>query len=107
MDLAELLKSLTPEELRFIAERDYGEDADLHLDGLRLMVAQGGQFSEGQHWHPYEVVKLTSNRLTPGHEREFAASTLLVLAAVASGYDSETVVDWQFQWCAEDYDKLH
>ena len=106
MELTALLQSLKPEELRFIAERDYGVDADLHLEALRSVVESGGLLQEGQYWYPYEVIELTAHKLVPEHEREFVACTLLVLAAVASGYDTSTQLEWKFDDHAGDYGKL-
>lgn len=105
--LDDLLKSLTDSELKFIAERDYGIDADVHLEELRkLITSQNGFLTDGQYWHPYEVIELCAHSLTPGHEREFTACTLLVLRAVASGVDKSTTLDWKLEDRAQDYDAL-
>lgn len=107
MDTKDLFGSLTEAELKFIAEGDYGVDTDLHLDELvKLLHEQGGVLSEGQYWHPYEVVELGAHSLKPGHEREFAACTLLVINAVATGYDTSTRLDRKFDERASDYDRL-
>jgi len=106
MELAELLRSLNPKELRFIAERDYGKDADAHLAALCAVVEGRGQLREGQHWYPYEVIELGANSLVPGHEREFVACTLLVIAAVRSGFDTSTDLEGKLAERAMDYDKL-
>ena len=104
--LVDLIRSLEPEELRFIAERDYGEDADAHLAALHAFVESGGQFREDQYWHPYEVIELGAHGLAPGHEREFAVCTLLVIAAVRSGFDTSTDLTGKLEDRAADYDKL-
>ncbi len=106
MDLVEFLKSLEPEELQFISRRDYGEDAETHLASLLGVVESGGGFREDQYWHPYEVVELGAHSLVPGHQREFAACTLLVIAAVRSGFDTSTDLAGKFADRAADYDKL-
>lgn len=107
MGFMELLKSLTHDERKFIAERDYGVDADVHLHELnKLIDVQSGALQEGQYWYPYEVIELTTNSLVPGHEREFVACTLLILHAVASGYDTAANLDWKFNDHAVDYDLL-
>lgn len=107
MDARNLLDSLTEAELKFIAEGDYGVDADLHLDELlKLLREQDSVLSEGQYWYPYEVVELGAHSLKPGHEREFAACTLLVINAVATGYDKSTRLDWKFDERAGDYGRL-
>ena len=107
MDFPTFLNSLTDDELKFIAGRDYGVDSDLHLEALRKLIAdQGGLPTEGQFWYPYEAIELGANSLIPGHEREFAACTLLVLRAVASGYDTSTQLDWKLSDRAQNYDQL-
>jgi hypothetical protein len=106
MELPKLLQSLNPDELRYITERDYGQDAERHLEALREVVANGGQLSPGENWFPYEVIELTAHHLVSGHEREFVACTLLVLAAVRSGFDTSTELGSKFEDRAADYDKL-
>lgn len=105
--LDELLKSLTDDELEFIASRDYGIDADLHVTELKKLVAsQGALPAEGQHWYPYEVIELGAHRLVPGHEREFAVCTLLVLRAVDAGFDTSTLLEMKLEDRAADYRAL-
>ncbi|KAF1709910.1 hypothetical protein CSC70_09465 [Pseudoxanthomonas kalamensis DSM 18571] len=105
--LDELLQSLTPSELMFIAECDYGVDADIHFEELKKLVAgPSHHLTEGLYWHPYEVIELCANSLKPGHEREFVTCTLLVLRAVASGYDTSTNLDLKLAERAQDYDVL-
>ncbi|HZX79057.1 hypothetical protein [Lysobacter sp.] len=102
-----LLDTLSDDELRFIAERDYGVDCDAHLaELLKLIREQSGVLSDEQFWHPYEVIELCAHALEPGHEREFAACTLVVINAVATGYDTSTRLDWKFNDRADDYDRL-
>ena len=77
----------TPSELKFISERDYGQDADRHLAALKtLMFDQPGRFPDGDSWYPLEVLELGANGITVGHEREFVICCLLVLAAIDSGH---------------------
>jgi len=52
------------------------------------------------------VIELGSHALKPGHEREFAICTLLVLANVAAGIDTSTDVQAKFADRAPDYDRL-
>ncbi len=104
--LRALLQSLTPDELCFIAQRDYGEDAERHLQALASVRARGGRFEQGEEWYPYEVVELGAHSLVPGHAREFAMCTLLVIAAVADGFDLSTALADTFQDRADDYAKL-
>src|SRR5690348_17220667 len=107
MDLAAFLRSLSDDELQFIANLDYGVDSELHLDGLRKLIDEQDCIPvEGQEWFPYEVIELGAHGLKPGHEREFAACTLIVVRAVTSGYDTSTDLDWKFNECARSYDLL-
>ena len=99
--------SLTEAEIEFIAGADNGQEAGRHRDALHdVLDAQGGSFEDGQHWHPYEVVELVTHALRAGHEREFAACTLLVVNAVIGGFDSGTLLADKFRDRAGDYDAL-
>lgn len=103
----EFLYSLTDDELKFIAARDYGIDADLHLTELRkLLVSQGGLPTETQYWHPYEVIELGAHTLIEGHEREFTACTLLRLRAAGCGFDTSTPLKEALADRATDYRAL-
>lgn len=83
-----LVGTISESELRFIASLDYGQDAERHLEALRHVIhGQSGVLKREQDWFPYEVIELGSYSLKPGHEREFAICTLLVIQAVASGFD--------------------
>lgn len=105
--LDELLKSLTESELRFIAGQDYGIDTETHLAALKVVIAeQGGVIDATQYWFPYEVIELCARVLTPGHEREFAACTWLVIRAVAAGVDKSTTLGDKFDDRRSDYDAL-
>ena len=107
MDLVAFVRSLSDDELRFIASRDYGREADSHLQELRKLFATDSLVpSIDQNWYPYEVIELASNSLEPGHEREFAACTLLVLRAIEAGYDTGTFSEDKFRYHAPDYDRL-
>ena len=102
-----LISSITEEELRFIANLDYGVDSERHYTELHCLIyKQGCIFTDDQHWHPYEVIELGSHALILGHEREFAICTLLVIHAVSSGYDKSTELDEKFSQHTQDYDKL-
>lgn len=107
MELNAFLRSLTQDERKFIAERDYGVDADAHLSELnKLIDIQAGVFREDQYWYPREVVELASHALVPGHEKEFVACTLLLLKYVVSESDASVRFDWKFDNRAQDYDAL-
>jgi hypothetical protein len=101
------VQSASDAELSFIASLDYGQRAEQHLAALREVIfKQGGITRDGQHWFPYEVVELGSHSLRPGHEREFAICTLLVLANVAAGIDTSTDIQAKFAERAAEYDQL-
>ena len=102
-----LLKTITEEELAFIAGLDYGMGVDKHLAALREVIfEQGGEVTQDQYWYPHEVIALGAHHLQPGHEREFFFCTMLVLQAVQSGYDD--TVEWsdKFQDRANEYQQL-
>lgn len=102
-----LLTSVTESELAYIASLNYGLQAQQHQAALRKVIfEQDGQFQEGQHWFPYEVVELGSHALAAGHEREFTICTLLVVLAVKTGFDSATSLPTKFGEQAESYDAL-
>jgi hypothetical protein len=102
-----LISSITEEELRFIANLDYGVESELHYSELHSLIHnQAFNFTSDQYFHPYEVIELGTHVLLPGHEREFAICTLLVIHAVRSGYDKSTELDEKFSQRAADYDKL-
>ena len=106
MDLVAFVRSLSDDELRFIASRDYGQETESHLKELRKLFATDSLVpSTDQIWYPYEVIELTSNSLEPGHEREFAACTLLVLRAIEAGYDTGAFPRDKFAYLAPDYDR--
>ena len=105
--ISPLVLSASKRELEFIAALDYGQDVDQHLDALRTLLSeQQCKFKEGQVWFPYEVVELGSHALVPGHEREFAICTLLVIEAVRTGFDSGTDLNEKLSNRARDYDLL-
>lgn len=105
--VADLARTVTDDELAFIAALDYGQDIARHLAALRLVRReQKGIVSPKQRWFPYEVIELGAHALRPGHEREFSLCTLLVLANAAAGADTSTVLHAKFADRAADYDRL-
>lgn len=87
----DLVKTISAEEVGFIAGLDYGQDRESHEAALRSVIWENAdRFTEGQQWFPYEVVELGASHLQAGHEREFAICTLLVIRAVATGFDKAT-----------------
>ncbi|MBD9480701.1 hypothetical protein [Pseudoxanthomonas sp. PXM02] len=102
-----LLKTITEQELAFIAGLDYGEGSDRHRDALReLIFEQDGDLTRDQSWYPHEVIALGAHQLQPGHEREFFFCTMLLLQAVQSGYDDTFDPLDKFQDRADDYQRM-
>jgi hypothetical protein len=107
MLLNPLVKSVTESELRYIASLDYDQESGRHLEALRsLIFEQGGDLLEGQYWFPHEVISLGSNHLFEGHEREFFFCTMLLLQAVANGFDTSIDLSDKLNDRAADYDML-
>lgn len=102
-----LVLSLTENEQVYISDANCGQDAQKHLEALREVIfRQGGKLQGDQHWFPYEVIELVAHAYKPGHEREFAICTLVVIEAVASGFDKATNLAEKFNQRARDYDAL-
>jgi hypothetical protein len=107
MLLHPLIKTATESELRYIASLDYGQDSERHLNALRsLIFEQGGDLQVDQYWYPHEVIALGSHHLADGHEREFFFCTMLLLQAVANGYDTSVGLGAKLSDRAGDYDRL-
>ena len=102
-----LARTASESELAFIAGLDYGQAVDRHLAELRSVCStQAGIIRPDQRYFPYEVIELGAHALTPGHEREFAICTLLVLANFSAGVDTSTDLAAKFADRARDYDRL-
>jgi hypothetical protein len=105
--LSPTVRSVTEQELAFIAGLDQGQHQDAHLEALRKVIfEQNGSLVRDQYWFPYEVIELGAHSLTPGHEREFAICTLLVIGSVRTGFDSATNLPSKFNDRAAQYDAL-
>lgn len=105
--LSLLTKTITDDELRFIASLDYDQGTDRHLVELRKVIfEQDGNFRDDQRWYPYEVVELGSHSLSCGHEREFFFCTMLVLQAVTNGFDRSFELSDKLRDRSGDYDLL-
>ncbi|NJK93426.1 MAG: hypothetical protein HC904_17385 [Blastochloris sp.] len=96
MTLPSLLESLTNDEREFIAELDYGNDADQHRCALDEVIASNGivDFKSQGYWHPYEVIELGKNWLQVGHEGEYAACLGIVLKNIEIGSDQSNDLEW-------------
>lgn len=89
MSPIDFLRSLSTDELNFIASLDYGQDSARHFKALIQVIEQGGSVRrETEYWYPYEVIELGAGHLQEGHEREFTACVLMVLINIASGQDA-------------------
>lgn len=107
MLLHPLIKAATESELRYIASLDYDQDSERHLDALRsLIFEQEGNLLADQYWYPHEVIALGSHHLVDGHEREFFFCTMLLLQAIANGYDTSVDLGDKLSDRAKDYDRL-
>jgi len=105
--MIKFIQSITDKELKYISERDYGSDAEKHLEALRSVIfKQNGLITEDQCWYPYEVVELGSNALHEGHEREFVICTLLIILNVKNGTDLVNDLDHKFESFSYEYDRL-
>jgi hypothetical protein len=105
--ISPLIKSVSENELLYIAALDYEQECSQHLAALRKVVfEQDGIISASQIWHPYEVIELGANSFKAGHEREFAICTLMVIQAVAAGVDLSTDLSAKFSARTQDYDAL-
>lgn len=95
MTLPELLNSLTDAEREYIAHADYGRDADQHRNAIDSLISREGHVDlESEIWYPYEVIELSKNILSKGHEREFSACLGIVIMNVRSGADNRNDLDW-------------
>lgn len=91
----EFLKTITKDELDFIARLDYGHDFDKHRLALGEVVANGGVVNTDTSgvWFPLEVIELGRNHLEPGHEREFALCTGISLKTNQRGDELDFILD--------------
>jgi hypothetical protein len=102
-----IISSASETELRFISNLDYGQDNEKHFSALQSLLRDPEcRFVPGEYWFPYEVIELGSHTLQPGHEREFAICTLLVLHAVRTGFDNSTDLSEKWADCEADYARL-
>lgn len=105
--MIKFIQSVTENELRFISNLDYGCDAGLHYEALKLVIFEQNCLSKHEQiWYPDEVIELGANWLQPGHEREFTICTLLVIHNVLVGGDDRHDLAYKFENHATDYDQL-
>jgi len=104
--MIEFIQTITEDELRFIANLDYGCGKEEHFHALKKVVfEQNGICNNTQFWYPAEVYELGSTSLQTGHEREFTICTLLVILNALNGRDHIELSD-KFDDRAYDYDQL-
>ena len=95
MSLEELLNSLSGVERGYIANRDYGNDAEKHREQLDIVIQREGAVDmAAQYWFPYEVIELCKNHLEEGHEREFASCLGIVFKNMLEGNDKANDIDF-------------
>ena len=101
------IKSITENEIKFIAERDYGADTEKHEYELRkLIFDQNGVISSNQYWYPYEVVELCRWSYEIGHEREFVICNIIICLSVIAGTDNKNDPEYMKEVLKKEYDKL-
>ena len=94
MTVPDFITGLSEEERNFIAELDYGNDANRHREELDRVIESGGRVDhENQGWYPYEVIELGKNWLQEGHEREFVACAGIVLQNICD--ESDICNEWE------------
>ena len=105
--MLELIRSISQDELSFIAALDYGQNKEKHLEALNALIFKNScTFTDDQYWFPYEVIQLGSHHLQEHHAREFTICTLLVIQAVKIGFDKSTNLIEKLSDRTNDYEKL-
>lgn len=83
-DLLATVRAMTVDEMRAVAQSDYGIDEERHLNALRQIVASpDGRLPSGGAAHPGDVVKWTANN--PRAVGFLPCISLLCLDALAEG----------------------
>ncbi len=107
IDPLEFVKSITEDEINFIANADYGEDADLHSKALRELIFKNDCIlSDDQIWYPYECVELVRWECKEGHMREFAFCNIIIAISIISGADNTNDPEYMLNTITHEYDKL-
>jgi hypothetical protein len=93
-DATQFIKSLTEDEIWFIAGLDYKADLEKHYSALKKVLVRNGNIEMAtENWFPYEVIELGANDLIPGHQREFTACLLIVMMNIKFGTDKTKDLD--------------
>lgn len=88
VDAIEFIKTISEEELDFIAKSDYGQEVERHKTALKkLIFEQNGVVQQEQFWYPYEVVELCKNVCQKGHTREFLICHMIIAISIIEGSD--------------------
>jgi hypothetical protein len=107
IDPLALVKSITADEINFIAQADYGEDAVQHAKALRhLIFDQDCVVTDEQFWYPYECVELARWTCKDDHMREFAFCNIIIAISIMSGADIVNDPEYMLITIAQEYDKL-
>lgn len=107
IDPLELVKSITEDEIDFIAHADYGQNADQHSKALReLIFEQDCIVTDDQYWYPYECIELIRWTCKEGHMREFAFCNIIIAISIISGADNTNDPDRMLKTIPHEYDKL-
>jgi hypothetical protein len=78
--MIEFIQSITDKEIRYIANSDYGDSADIYYDLVKKVIFnQSCIMTLDQHYSPGEVIALCSYYPEKGHEREFCICRLLYI----------------------------
>jgi hypothetical protein len=82
--LLQIARSMRPDQLDAVARADFGDDAALHLGGLKDLIGKrNGILRAGEYIIPLEVVQLSSN--DPDHPGFAGCTAILLLNALESG----------------------
>lgn len=88
MTFGQLLKSLSNDELNFIAGLDNDNDQAKHRSALDAVIEDDGLIDLGNigNHFPYKTIN-NGTRLQVGHEREYAACMGIILRNIETGDD--------------------
>ena len=95
--LLQIARSMRPDELQAVAQADYGNDAQRHLDALRACISRrDGIFLPDEGCDPSEVVELVAHG--PGQPGHPGCTAILLLNVLQTG----DLQDWfGFRWPAQ------
>lgn len=101
------IKSITENEIKFIAGSDNGADIDKHENELKkLIFDQNGVLNSNQYWYPYEVVELCRWSCKKGHEKEFVICNIIICLSIIAGTDRTNDPEYMKDILQKEYVKL-